>query len=96
MTTKLSSIKLAIDALNRRVDVLDELIGTTPVTEKNDKKVLHRLLCHNEKQCERIEQLQKQVEKYEKALEDIAMHANPDMDNHVEYYNIAHRALTGE
>jgi len=38
--TKLSSIKLAIDALNRRVDVLDELIGTTPVTEKNDKKVL--------------------------------------------------------
>ena len=40
MTTKLSSIKLAIDALNRRVDVLDELIGTTPVTEENDKKVL--------------------------------------------------------
>ena len=40
METKLSSIKLAIDALNRRVDVLDELIGTTPVTEENDKKVL--------------------------------------------------------
>jgi hypothetical protein len=40
MITKLSSIKLAIDALNRRVDVLDELIGTTPITEKNDKKVL--------------------------------------------------------
>ena len=40
MEAKLNSIKLAIDALNERVDVLDELIGTTPVTEKNDKKVL--------------------------------------------------------
>ena len=41
MTTKLSSIKLAIDALSDRVGMLNKLfMDMTTVTEKNDKKVL--------------------------------------------------------
>lgn len=39
METKLSSIKLAIQALNEREDMLHKLIDMTPVTEENDKKV---------------------------------------------------------
>lgn len=40
METKLSSIKLAIQALNEREDMLHKLIDMTLVTEENDKKVL--------------------------------------------------------
>ena len=37
--------------------------------------------------------LRAQLERAKKALELIKMHANPDMDNHVQYYDIACRAL---
>jgi len=41
METKLSSIKLAIDALSDRVGMLNKLfMDMTTVTEKNDKKML--------------------------------------------------------
>ena len=40
METKLSSIKLAIDALSDRIGMLNKLMDMTAVTEENDKKVL--------------------------------------------------------
>ena len=63
------------------------------ITKADAKDMLIEEMRANDRLRSELTRLRAQLERAKKALELIKMHANPDMDNHVQYYDIACRAL---